>query len=125
MELVTRKEAAKKAFVTPNLITHWVRRGRINAYPITEELRGGNRKYLVSMEEVKLAHKLHDWGRAKIDNPELISTKEASEKFGVKVGTIFSWIRRYGIKKYYLPNHNRFFLINPEDIINARQSEFK
>lgn len=125
MELVTRNEAAKRQFITPNLITHWVRIGRVNTYPLTEETKGYNRKYLVNMDEIVLAHKLHDWGKAKLSNPKLISPAEAAEELNLSKGTVFSWISKYNIKKHYLPGHERFFLIDLEEFKTVCPHEFK
>lgn len=115
MELVTRDEAAKRAFVTPAMISIWAKKGRLTKHPNPDPKARSN-SYLVDMDEVNIAHKISDWALTKIEDSNLVSVPRAAEMLQVTPATIHRWVSAYRIKKHPIPTSARQYWVDIRDI---------
>jgi len=115
MPLITPHEAAKLAFVTDTMITHWTKSGLLKKYPTANFHK---RNYLVDSEEVK-----NIMGLSKFEiilkrySGRLISTKEAADI--LKVGTrMISYYAQMGyIKRHYVYGNKIHFAVDRYEIL--------
>jgi predicted site-specific integrase-resolvase len=111
MKLVTPKVAAEQFGVTPGMIWYWLKKGRINRYPI----EGKPRNYLVSLDEVWEAV---EWRATLLDShPDLITREEAARLIGVNQREISYYAKMGYLRKHYVFGNGKHYLVERKQVL--------
>jgi predicted site-specific integrase-resolvase len=111
MNLVTPLEAANAVFVTREMITYWVKKGRVQRHPI----EGTRRNYLVDLDEVKVAGK---WKQNLLaSNPDLLTPTEAGVLIGRTAKTISQYVQDGHIRPHYVLGNGKHYLVDRNEVL--------
>lgn len=111
MKLLTPYEASKLVYVTPSMISYWVRTHRIARHPIP----GTTRRYLVDLDEVQRASKTTKFDKATPDN--LISRKEAAFLLCVGDRMITYYVKMGYITAHYVYGNTKHYLVDKDEVL--------
>jgi DNA-binding transcriptional MerR regulator len=111
LDLVTPRKASEQFGVTTGMIWYWLKKGRINRYPI----EGNTRNYLVSLNEVWEAI---EWKSNLIDShPNLVTRKEAASLIGVVEKEISYYVKMGYLKPHYIFGNGKHYLVEREEVL--------
>lgn len=114
MKLVTRKEAAKRIYMSEGILSYWARDGRLTKH----RLPGKTRQYLVDLDEVKeLASKNKRHLLMKNIPDNLITTLEAGKLLFVTDRQICYYANKGYIKKHYVLGNDRHYLVDKDEVL--------
>lgn len=134
--LVTPDEAARSLHVSRGMINYWVRKGATRYLkprktdatyrPATLEKLGTtcNRNYLVDLEELQLKLFTNAVKNLELQHPEahLMTAAEAAKRTNRKYETMATYVKRFGLKKYYLYEGTSHYLIDGEELADAMEA---
>lgn len=134
--LVTSEEASELLHVSRGMIQYWVRKGATKypkprktdaTYrPCTLEKLGPtcNRNYLLDLDELQLKLFTNAVKNLEQQNPEanLMTVREAAKRTNRKYETVSTYVKRFGLKKYYLYEGTSHFLIDGEELADAMEA---
>ncbi len=115
MKLVTPKVAAEQFGVTVGMIWYWLKKGRINRYPI----EGRPRNYLVSLDEVWEAVEWKD--NLLGSHPHLVTREEAARLIGVNPREISYYAKMGYLQKHYVLGNGKHYLVEREQVLKQPQ----
>lgn len=134
MRLVTVRQACSELFVSYGLVQYWVRTGRLQKHtyvltPGSAKVRKrtvSNYRYLVDVDEARKLLRNQAEADLKLLNKDkrLLRPREVSKILDVKIERVYSWTRRFELKKYYPENSGQkdFFLDGDELADNLEDS---
>lgn len=112
MNLVTPKEAAKAVYVAKEMISYWVRKGRVTRHYV----EGNTRNYLVDLDEVRAAQAYSKVRfKSRLDEG-LITREDAAKLLWVSVGEISHYIREGYLTRHYVVGNDYNYLLSLEEV---------
>ena len=132
MRLVTVSQLAKQLYVSNGLIQLWVRTGRLAKHPYV--LTPGSAKvrkqtvsqyrYLVDIDEASklLRNRAEEELKLLNSDKRLLRPREISQILDVTMDRVYSWSKRFKLKKYYILGNHDYFLDGDELADNLEDS---
>ncbi len=134
MRLVTVRQACNELFVSVGLVQYWVRTGRLQKHTYTltpgsakvKKRTVSHSRYLVDIEEAfKLLRNRAEADLKLLNNDKrLLRPREVAKILDVRLERVYSWTRRFKLKKYYPENAGKheYFLDGDELADNLEDS---
>lgn len=134
--LVTPNEACDILHVSRGMISYWLRKGLLTRYPKPRQLNGPRGEYYMqrlgpecgrnTVIDLDVARDLvtsNAIKKLKQGNPaaNLLTTREIAKLTNRTVSTIDSYVRRFGLKKYYIHEHTTHYLIDGEELADRME----
>lgn len=134
MRLVTVKQASAELYVSTGLVQYWIRNGRAKKYPYpltpgsakVKKRTESNWRYLLDIEELQKLLRNGAEAELKLLNNDkrLLRPLEVAKILDVNIERVYSWSRRFNLKRYYPPNAGKheYFIDGDELADNLEDS---
>lgn len=125
MRLMTVTDAAAELYVSKELVFYWARNGLLTKHPyalspLSVKVRKrtvSTRRFLVDLDEVRSIQRteLDEQLKRLHSDKRLLRPGEVSQMLDVRTERVYSWVKRFKLKKYY-PKAGTHYLIDGDEL---------